>query len=389
MSDVIDVPPQTALTVSQRAAMALGAADHEVKLIALARSSAGIVGITNSAGYQECHAARMALKNTRLEITKRGKGAREDATAYSKAIIAEEGRLIGIIEPEEQRLQKIQDAHDARVAAEKAAKEAAEKARKAAHEARITALRDYVLSAAECKASACVDALISRLQLDPLEGYEEYAKEAIQVRDTVFEKLTAASIRLKAAEDERARIQAEQAEITRQQAIRQAELDRVAAEQAAAAKLAAEAKARQDAADAEARRQQAVLDKAASDKLEAERKALADERAELDRQKAEARQAEDDRIAAEASRAAAEAAEFEQEKAGLAFVNALCAADGIVEPESGKLLQLEMPAPANPVREIPSALSLIEAVASYCDVTDETAQSWLIHRAIEISQAAP
>ena len=124
-----DETPTTALTIAERATRALGLLTIEADLIALAERSKSIVAITNAAGYDQCHAARIALKNQRVEIARRGKMARDDATQFSKAVIAEEKRLIGFIEPEEDRLQALQDAHDAAIEAEKQAKIAAELAR--------------------------------------------------------------------------------------------------------------------------------------------------------------------------------------------------------------------------------------------------------------------
>lgn len=52
---------------------------------------------------------RIALKNARVEITKKGKELREEAVAFQKAVIAKEKELIGIIEPEEERLQAFEE----------------------------------------------------------------------------------------------------------------------------------------------------------------------------------------------------------------------------------------------------------------------------------------
>ena len=106
----------TALTVQERASVALGSAKHEAKLVELAKQSTAIVAITNPAAYKELHTARMALKTERVNLEKEGKAAREDATKFSKAVIVEEARLIAIIEPEERRLEAIQTEHDEREA---------------------------------------------------------------------------------------------------------------------------------------------------------------------------------------------------------------------------------------------------------------------------------
>lgn len=52
---------------------------------------------------------RLDLKNARVSITKKGKELREEAIAYQKAVIAKEKELIGIIEPEEERLAGIEE----------------------------------------------------------------------------------------------------------------------------------------------------------------------------------------------------------------------------------------------------------------------------------------
>lgn len=80
----------TELTVIERASKVLAYDETKAALAVLAVESARIVEVTNPAGYQEAHSARMKLKNTRVEITRRGKAAREDATAFSKAVIEKE-----------------------------------------------------------------------------------------------------------------------------------------------------------------------------------------------------------------------------------------------------------------------------------------------------------
>jgi hypothetical protein len=53
--------------------------------------------------------ARIALKNARVTISKKGKEMRDGALAYQRAVIAKENELIGIISPEEERLESIED----------------------------------------------------------------------------------------------------------------------------------------------------------------------------------------------------------------------------------------------------------------------------------------
>lgn len=124
MSAQLAERPSTELAMlppAERAQAILKTSDLAPKLIALAKESQHIVAITNGDGYKQAHAKRMVLKNERIALEKAGKGAREDATAFSKAVIAEEDRLIGIIKPEETRLETLQGAWDAKVEAEKEA----------------------------------------------------------------------------------------------------------------------------------------------------------------------------------------------------------------------------------------------------------------------------
>jgi len=95
------------LAVIDRAAIALNASAVEKQIHELLEKSKGITVITNAAGRDECHAAAMQTVKARTSISKDGAAARADATAYSKAVIAEEKRLLGLIEPEEARLRNL------------------------------------------------------------------------------------------------------------------------------------------------------------------------------------------------------------------------------------------------------------------------------------------
>src|SRR5574338_1543633 len=122
---------ETALTVAERAAIAIGAPAYEIALVDLVKESASIVQIKDKIGYQQAHSARMRLKLTRVEIQKRAKDAREDAQAFSKALIAEEKRLVALVGPEEDRLQSLQYVWDAARSAEQQERPPAEPSREA------------------------------------------------------------------------------------------------------------------------------------------------------------------------------------------------------------------------------------------------------------------
>ena len=52
---------------------------------------------------------RIALRDARVAITKKGKELREEANAFNKAVISKEKELIAIIEPEEERLKVFEE----------------------------------------------------------------------------------------------------------------------------------------------------------------------------------------------------------------------------------------------------------------------------------------
>lgn len=105
-----DTGEMVSLTVQDRAAMALAGKDYE--LTDLAARSAGLVKIADEQDYKEVQRARTALVTVRTGIAAKGKMARDDANAFSKAVISEEKRLIAFIEPEELRLKAMQNVID-------------------------------------------------------------------------------------------------------------------------------------------------------------------------------------------------------------------------------------------------------------------------------------
>lgn len=260
----------TALTVQERAAIALASPKAEANLIALAEKSKGITVITNKAGRDECHTAAMAAKAARIAIEQAGKEAREDATAFSKAIIAEENRLVELIKPEEKRLIGIRDEWDAKIKAEKEAKEAAEKARIESIKGRIEAIRANITKAAMLDAAGAntILFLLEKEEID--DSYEEFYGDAMEARGETIAKLREIVAAKESAEAAAARIKAEQAaEAERLEAERKrleaerAEQERIAAEnRAAEEKRQAEERARLDAERAELERQRREIEEA-------------------------------------------------------------------------------------------------------------------------------
>ena len=273
----------TTLTVQARAAVALGSSKAEAELIELAGKSKAIVIITNKDGRSECHAAAMTAKEARINIEKAGKSAREDATAFSKAVISEEARLVALIKPEETRLIELRDEWDAKVKAEKEAAEALERQRIAHIKEQIAEFSGLVTDAAMHDAIGAQLVLDTALTIKINGSFGEFYGDAVEAKAAAVAKLREMVAVKTAAEATAARIKAEQeaeaarlAEEAKRLAAERAEMDRIAAEQRAIeAKRQAEERIKLDAERAE---------------LDKQRKEIADAKAE---------QAERNRLAAE------------------------------------------------------------------------------------------
>jgi len=290
----------TQLSLPERVRTALSSPDVEAEFRALAASSVSISSITNEASYQECHAARMRLVKARTSTAKRGKDVREDAQAFAKAVIAEEKRLIGIIEPEEARLQALQKAEDDK----REAKIRAERERVEGIEQQIARMEARPLSCVGMsseKLAATIEFLKSANVGEWAQEFTEKAQAAKDKSIATLEQLHAGAVAAEqAAAEEAAKIAAEKAELER---LRAADKARAEAE----AKSQAEARAKLEAEERAAREQREAADRAAQaerDRLDAEAKA--------------AREAEQKRLdeiaAAQRAAAAAEEARLKKER---------------------------------------------------------------------------
>lgn len=308
----------TELTMPQRAAVALGSAEHEAKLKDLAAKHADIVEIKNAAGREQCHGAMMTLANARVSIGKAGKAARDDANAFSKAVIAEEKRLIEIIEPEESRLRGMRDEWDAEREREKEAKAAAERQRIAVQQARIARIRDAVTFSAD-RSPAQVQEVIEDIEGTAVDAtFEEFQGQAQLAKDETLDKLREIHAAAVSREEEAARLKAEREELERLRkeaaereaaaaAQRAEEVRRMAEERAA---QEAELRAQREAQERQLAAERAEADRIAREKLAAEEAELRKEREEQERKLA----AERERQAAEAKRLADERAELEHQQ---------------------------------------------------------------------------
>lgn len=285
-----------ALTVVERAAVALGTSEHEKNLIALTTKYSDITKIVNGAGRDQVHAAYMELKNARTAIINAGKTAREDAVAFQKAVIAESDRLAQIVEPEQGRLQKLRDDFDVEREREKQAKAAAEKDR-------VDGIRNLIDEIKTCPAE-CVGRSAVEIQgaIDMMEAHEitfeefaEFAGEAEMAKIAALAKLNDALVAQQAHEAVQERIKAERAELERLRAEAE-ERERIAA--AARAEEERKACEQREAEEARLRAEREAHEAELRKEREAEQAKLAAERAEIARQQAElaAAKAEQERI---------------------------------------------------------------------------------------------
>jgi len=230
MSEVLDSPaPEavrdiTTLPPADRAALVLNSTKTEADLKQLAESLKAITLVNSPAGREQAHALAMTARTARTTITKVGKAAREDATKFSAAVIAEEKRLIGLISEQEDRVLGLRDAWDAAEAARKEAEAQKERDRIAAHHAVIERIKSLPRLAREARTSAMALQMLEKLTAIDTRGLEEFADAAHSAKLAADEQINDIVDAKQAAEAEQARIKAEQEEAARLLAEQQAEL---------------------------------------------------------------------------------------------------------------------------------------------------------------------
>ncbi len=167
-----------------RAQVALSSSQTEIDLRALAIKNVTITQVVDKVGREQCHSAAMEIKRARVAIEKTGKDARDDATKFSKAVIAEEKRLIAIVEAEETRLISLRDDWDQVQERIKREEEARERARITAIHERIAEIRNFSTLAAQCRTSFRIQELLDKLMGMELISFEEFEDEATAVHLT-------------------------------------------------------------------------------------------------------------------------------------------------------------------------------------------------------------
>jgi hypothetical protein len=241
----------TALSLPQRAAVALQSSSYEATIRNMIEDAKTITEVKNLDGRTQCHAKYMTFKKTRTSIAAAAKTAREDATAFSKAVIEEEKRLTTLISEEETRLLALRDAWDKAEEEKRIERERLEALRMASIKARIHAVRDLQTGTIG-KTSEQLQAMLNSISGDPeFETYEEFAIEFKGVLEATQSLLTTAIDAAKKAEAEAQRVAAEQASMEaerKEMAAKMAELKaQIAQAEADKAKAEREAKAAQHA----------------------------------------------------------------------------------------------------------------------------------------------
>jgi len=389
----VQTAPKTELAPIERAALALESSKTEQHLLALATKHTSITVVKDKAGREQAHGAYIEVMRARTAVEKAAKDAREDATKFSKAVIAEAARLVAIVEPEEARLKEARDAWDAEQARIKAEAEARERARVLAITERIAAIKAYVVLANNCRTSARVAELQVKLCDTEMTGFEEFEAEAVMALVDTEAHLNRVLANIREQEAEAARIKAEQeAEAARLKAERE-ELDRQWAEDAAQAKAQAEA----DRAELDRQRKEMDAQRAAA---QAEAKRVADEA----RAQAEAAEA---KVRAAAEEMAAQRAELERMRAELETkskpdmgipISQSEPVGNVSAPTSGATSQ--QIANSEPIacasgaeatearkpyqRPTPIAIEIVMVVAAANNTDTKTAARWITERAAEI-----
>lgn len=191
----------------------IGVADAVIAQMAEKYLPLKINGIDDKPGYKAVHEARMVVKNTRVKVEKHGKEMREDAVKYQKAVIAEEKRIVALMEPIEAHLSAEEKAIDDALEAikQEAARKEAERIQK-----RIERLEGYGMGLIGGIYKLPFDApgtefpaVLVKTCTD--EQYEKFCTAIQEVKDKEVARLAKIEADRKAEEERLAKIAAEQA----------------------------------------------------------------------------------------------------------------------------------------------------------------------------------
>lgn len=387
----VQTAPKTELAPIERAAIALESTKTEQHLMALATKHQSITVVKDKAGREQAHGAYIEVMRARTAVEKAAKDAREDATKFSKAVIAEAARLVAIVEPEEARLKDARDVWDNEQARLKAEAEAAERARVLAITERIAAIKNYVVLASSCRTAARIQELQDKLAYLSMEGFEEFEAEALaamQWASGKVEEILACKL------GEEATAAAEKAEQERVKAEQKAEAEKLAFQRRLMEEERAAIQADLDAKAAMQREEQDRLKAeadAAEAKVRAAAEAMAAERAELDRMRAEFERQKAEETLAKAAKAAEAfvvppVAETDKPTTGIFSEMTVAEVSERITVEAEQHTYTVMP-PEPAIVEAPRApvaSAIVLAVAEFWHTDNKTAARWITERAAEI-----
>ena len=275
-----------------------------------------VQGLNDEAGLSQVHAARMVVKNHRVDVEKTRKELKADALEWGRKVDAEAKRITAMLEPIEAHL----TAEEEKVTKEKE-RIRQEKIRK--EEERVAKIREKIESIKNLgivEYPETSEQLITRIdKLPPIDKtFMEFTQEAEKVRAETYDKLNTLLDKRLVYEAEQA---AQKAEAERLEKLRKEQAEAQAKIDAENARIAEENRKLQEEKDRIEREKRA--DQERKDREEFERKAKEDariqaekdakekaERAEVERKEREAREAKEaeertQREAAEKARQAA------------------------------------------------------------------------------------
>lgn len=213
------------LTVSQRASIALAIDLTEEQLQELAAQTKDVTTIKDKTDYALVKGGQMALRDTRIKIEKAGKDARDDANKFSKAVLVEQRRLVGIISDEEERLKAMRKVVDDAEEARKRAEAEKEEARIADMQKRVAAIYGLAEGLLNATADGVRDRIVLATGID-VTSFQEFEPAALLAKSSILDGLNTA-LEAKMEQEEAAKLAAE---VAAAQAEKQAELDRKEAE---------------------------------------------------------------------------------------------------------------------------------------------------------------
>lgn len=245
-TEIATLPP------AERAAIVLDATKAEEQLRAMVTETADINEVKDKDSRTLVHNAAMKLKSARVAIEKTGKAARDDANAFSKAVIAEENRLKAIITTEEDRLFKLRDDYDQQVEAEKQERERKERERVDSIKSRIAAIKALPMESANDPSAQLHQTIHDLTDFEIGDDFAEFKEEAGAAKWETIGALQRLWDAATTREAENARLQAEAERLAalcaEEEAKLQEERDKLAAERAELEAMRAELAAQKAAA---------------------------------------------------------------------------------------------------------------------------------------------